>query len=160
MVRRLDAVDIACEEWADQMREMFGLRDPRRARDYVGAIRCTLAARRDLHHGARSSKPDQRWPEFPFSGRSAVVNVVYKRLPESLQEILVAHYVATSPRSKGLRADLMGISPREYWLRVARAKAAVDGGLAIVESVCTLSASTDGKTPIRVSATGRSSSPP
>lgn len=114
------------------MRELLGLRDPRPG-GYVGGIHCTLAARRDLHHGGRSGRVEQRWPEFPFHGRAATVNVVYRRMPEALQEILVAHYCVQSPRSKSLRADLMGISTREYWMRVARAKAAVDGGLAISE---------------------------
>ena len=114
--------------------------EPRLASGTLGSLRCTLAARRDLHHGARGTKLDQRWPDFPYRCRAALVNTVYKRQPEALQEILVAHYVVTSPRSKCTRADLMGISTREYWIRVSRAKAAVGGGLAVYETVCTVSA--------------------
>lgn len=140
MVRSHDGADVACEEWAEIMRELIGMTEPRFARDYIGALRCTLAARRDLHHGGRSGKVVQHFPEFPFAGRgrAATVNEVYKRLPEPLQEILVAHYVARTPRSKSLRADLMGLSTRAYWERVSRAKAAVYGALAVVESVRTL----------------------
>jgi hypothetical protein len=137
---RHDAIDLACEQWAVVMRELLGLTQPRLARDYVGALRCTLAARRDLHHGSTSGKVEQNWPEFPFLGNPATVNAVYKRLAEPLQEIMVAHYVAMTPRSRSARADLMGLSVRVYWDRVARAKCSVDGAFAIVETVRTLSA--------------------
>src|SRR5574343_1237260 len=136
---RADAVDVACEGWAVVMRELLGLTQPKLARDYLGAVRCTLAARRDLHHGQTSGRIEQHFPEFPFGGTAAAVNEVYKRLAELLQESLVAHYVATSPRSKPLRADLMGLSVRVYWERVGRAKASVEGGLAIISSVRTRS---------------------
>jgi hypothetical protein len=136
MVRRTDSIDSACEEWALAVRRM---EHPQLAKEHVGALRCTLAARRDLHHGSRSGKIDQQWPEFPFQGVAATVNVVYRRLPACLQEIMVAHYVALTPRSKSLRADLMGLSVRLYWERVGRAKAAVSGAFAIVESVRTVS---------------------
>lgn len=150
---RRAAVDVACEEWAAVMRELLGLIEPRLAKDYLGAVRCTLAARRDLHHAGRSGKVDQHWPEFPFRGRASTVNEVYRRLAEPMQEILVAHYVALRPRSKALRAELMGISPRDYWLRIGRARAAIEGGLAVVDSVCTLSASKRGISGTRTGAT-------
>lgn len=143
-MRRLDHVDVACDEWALVMREMLGLTQPRLAKDYVGALRCTLAARRDLHHGSSSGRVEQHFPEYPFRGRAAVVNTVYKRLTDPLQEILVAHYVALTPRSRSVRADLMGLSVRVYWERLGRAKASIGGGLAIIETVRTVSASTDG----------------
>lgn len=135
-MKRRDAVDVACEEWAAVMRELLGVRQPALAREYLGSLRCTLGARRDLHHGARSGRLEQQWPEFPFARRpmAQTVNAVYKRMPEPLQEILVAHYVALSPRSKPMRAELMGLSPRVYWERLGRAKASIEGGLAIVET--------------------------
>lgn len=138
---RRDAADAACEEWAIPMRELLGLTLPLLASGYIGSLRCTLAARRDLHHGSRSTKVVQHWPEFPFRGRAALVHAVYQRSPEPLQEILVAHYCVTTPRSKGLRADLMGLSTRQYWERVGRAKASVHGALALYETVRTVSAS-------------------
>ena len=137
MGKHRDNIDVACEEWAVPMRDQLGVTQPKLAKDYLGSLRCTLAARRDLHHGGTSGRVEQHWPEFPFQGRAAVVNTVYKRLPEPLQEILVAHYVAITPRSKTVRADLMGVSAREYWLRVGRAKSAMQGAFAIIESVCT-----------------------
>jgi hypothetical protein len=138
MTRRDDLIDSACQEWASAVRHM---EHPTLAKEYVGALRCTLAARRDLHHGSRSGKIDQQWPEYPFQGTAGLVNVVYRKLPPCLQEIMVAHYVALTPRSKSLRADLMGLSVRLYWERVGRAKSAVSGALAVVESVRTVSAS-------------------
>jgi hypothetical protein len=138
MARKRNAVDLACEEWAVPMRELLGAAQPKLAKDYLGPVRCTLAARRDLHHGARSGRVEQHFPEYPFRGTAALVNTVYRRMPEPIQEIMVAHYVALTPRSKTLRADLMGISVRDYWNRLGRAKSAVDGALAIVETVCTI----------------------
>lgn len=132
-----DRIDRICDEWGAIRRELLGFALPALARDQLGAVRCTLAARRDLHHGARSGKVEQAFPEYPFRGDAAIVNTVYKRLPEPLQEIMDAHYTATTPRSKSLRADLMGLSVRVYWERVNRVRAAVEGGLAIVESVRT-----------------------
>lgn len=138
-----DRTDRIIDSWAQVRRELLGYTEPRR---YLGGVRCTLAARRDLHHGARSGKVEQNWPEFPYQGDAALVNEVFKRMPEALQEIMDAHYVATTPRSKSLRADLMGLSVRVYWERVNRVRAAVDGALAVVESVRTLSPSSSGIT--------------
>jgi hypothetical protein len=135
-----DRIDKICDEWARVRRELLGYALPALAKDQLGSIRCTLAARRDLHHGSRSGKIEQHWPEFPYRGDAAIVNTVFKRMPESLQEIMDAHWVATTPKSKSMRADLMGLSVRVYWQRVDRVRCAVDGALAIVESVRTLSA--------------------
>jgi len=140
---RRDSADVAAEAWAIPMRELLGLTQPRQAKDYVGGLRCTLAARRDLHHGSRG-KVEVHYPDYPFHGDAALVNTVYKRLPETLQEIMVAHYCVTSPKSKLLRAELMGIGPRAYWSELARAKAAIFGALAVVESVRTVSAPSSG----------------
>jgi hypothetical protein len=138
MARRgRDRIDKICDEWGAIRRELLGYATPKLAKDQLGAVRCTLAARRDLHHGGKSGRVEQHFPEYPFRGDAAVVNAVYKRLAEPLQEIMDAHYTATTPRSKTVRADLMGLSVRVYWERVNRVRAAVDGALAIVESVRT-----------------------
>jgi hypothetical protein len=139
-----DRTDRLIDEWAGVRRELLGYSNPKLSKDYLGSMRCTLAARRDLHHGGRSGKVEQQWPEFPFRGNAAIVNEVFKRLSEPLQEIMDAHWVATTPRSKTLRADLMGLSVRVYWERVNRVRAAVEGGMAVVESVRTLSPSSGG----------------
>lgn len=139
-----DRIDRICDEWGRVRRELLGYALPALAKDQLGAIRCTLAARRDLHHGGRSGRIEQHFPEYPFRGDSALVNEVFKRMPEVLQEIADAHYTATTPRSKSMRADLMGLSVRVYWERVNRFRAAVDGAMAVVESVRTLSGNRDG----------------
>lgn len=141
---RRDSADVAAEEWAIVMRDMLGVTNPRLAKEYLGALRCTLAARRDLHHASSSGRVEQHFPEYPFRGQAATVNAVYKRLREPLQEILVANYVAISPCSRSVRADLMGLSLRVYWERLGRAKAAIDGALAIVDTVRTVSPSSSG----------------
>ena len=135
-MKRPDRTDVACEEWARAVRNWL---EPKLGKDQVGALRCTLAARRDLHHGGRTERAEQHWPEFPYVGQAAMVNTVYKGLDEPLQEVLVAHYVVMTPRSKTIRADLMGLSIRMYWERVGRAKEAINGALLIIESVRTVS---------------------
>jgi hypothetical protein len=148
-----DRIDRICDEWGRVRRELLGYAVPALAKDQLGAIRCTLAARRDLHHGARGGKVEQHFPEYPFRGDSAIVNEVYRRLPEVLREIADAHYTATTPRNKALRADLMGLSRQVYWDRVARFRSAVEGAFAIVESVRTHSPSGGGSFGIRIDAT-------
>lgn len=157
MARRPDQVDVACDGWAVVMRELLGLREPNSARGFLGPLRCTLAARRDLHHGGRTERPDQHWPEFPFAGcrpEVRTVHQVYKRLETPLAEILVAHYVVLSPRDKRLRADLMGISPKHYWERLGRAKSAIQGALFVADDVYTQTPRNQGISRIREVASG------
>jgi hypothetical protein len=143
MVRRRDAIDQLCYSWARVRRQLLGLSTPLQAREYIGAIRSTLGQRRDLHAGARSpGRVEQHFPEV-YVGDIATVNAAYWRMPPVLKETMDWHYVLQEPRSKTVRADLLGISVREYWLRVQRAKTFVEGAFSIVdtvraESVCTL----------------------
>lgn len=147
MAQRPDQIDIACDGWAVVMRELLGVSEPNHARGFLGPLRCTLAARRDLHHGARTEKPNQHWPEFPFAGcrpEILTVHAVYKQMPAPLAEILVAHYVILSPRDKRIRAELMGISPKHYWERLGRAKSAVQGALIVSGNLYTQGGSIKG----------------
>ena len=119
-------------------RELEGLREPQLATGYLGAVRCTLGERRDLHAGARSAgRVEQHWPEVYPPGIPTLVNAVFKKMPEPLQDVMRWHYVLEQPRSRSLRARLVGLSPRVYWERVGRAKGFVGGALAVVESVRT-----------------------
>lgn len=139
MGRGRDQIDHLCEEWAHTRREVVGIREPLRACDYLGAVYSTLGPRRDLHAGSRSiSHVVQHFPEV-YRGNAALVNTAFHRMPPSLKEIMDWHFTLTHPRSKTLRADLMGVSLRVYWERVNRAKCFVEGALAVVESVRTLS---------------------
>jgi len=131
VARRRDQIDLLLEAWATRRRELVGIRHPLTAREYLGAVKCTLGARRDLHHGSRSGKVEQAWPEFPYTGDLYLVNLAVKRMPPTLAEIVDWHWTLAVPRDKRLRADLMGISPDQYWKRVARAKEFVAGALAV-----------------------------
>lgn len=134
--RSQDSVDLACFQWARVRRELEGLKEPQHAHDYLGAVRCTLGQRRDLHAGARSDgRLDQHFPEVYPPGLPTQVNKAFKKMPEPLQDVMCWHYVLEAPRSRSLRARLVGISPRAYWERVGRAKDFVGGYLAAVESV-------------------------
>jgi hypothetical protein len=126
-----DSTDRLIEDWARIRREIVGISHPLRTGDYLGAPRCTLAARRDLHAGATSpGRIDQQWPEFPYQGDSFLVNQCFKGMPPVLKEIMDWHYTLPVPRNKRLRADMMGIGPNDYWDRVKQAKERVDRFLA------------------------------
>ena len=148
-----DSTDRIIDEWARIRREVVGIKHPLRSCDYLGSPRCTLGARGDLHAGARShGRVDQNWPEFPYVGQPALINWLFWRATPTFKEMMDWHWVLLVPRSKTARADLMGLSTRVYWDRVARVKAYVEGGLVTVESVRTVSASNGGINPIRVTA--------
>lgn len=135
MGKRRDEIDLLLEAWAKRRRELLGIRHPLTAADYLGAPRCTLSARRDLHHGSRSNKLEQHWPEFPYTGTLFLVNLAVKRMKPTMVEIVDWHWTLEVPRDRRIRADLMGISPTHYWSRVGRAKEFVAGVLAGIESV-------------------------
>ena len=125
-----DATDRLCEAWAITRRELLGFHGPLTAAGYIGAMRCTLGARRDLHAGARSpGRITQHFPEV-FVGDALAVNLAVKRMPEKLREIMDIHYCIQQPRAKAARAELMGLSARLYWDRVRRAKLYVEAYLA------------------------------
>jgi hypothetical protein len=135
MVRRLDQIDQSVSRWAATKRQLLGLTEQR---GFLGPMRCTLAARRDLHAGAKAfGQVGQTWPEFPFRPGTDewVINSAYRRMSEPLAEIVIAHWVVLEPRDKGIRAELMGLSRRVYWERVGRAKEFMAGALAGAASV-------------------------
>lgn len=125
MARKRDAVDQACEAWADVRRRIdsgsFG-----DSGDWLGAVRCTLAEKRDLHAGSRGPVV-QHYPEVHHE-EGLVVSRAVQHMRQSLREILYAHYVVRLPVK--IKIERMGIGPRLYWDRLGRAKAFVDGWLA------------------------------
>ena len=131
-MRRNDRIGLACQQWARVMRELTGITQPR---DLLGAPRCTLAARRDLHHGSKSEKLDQNWPAFPFERASVdawLVHRAYKAMRPELKEILLMDWVPLGcPRD--LRAGLLGLSRKAYYERVGQARAAVETVFALGE---------------------------
>lgn len=127
MARKDDAIDIACRLWAEQRRELVGLSEPKLAVEFIGAVRCSIAEKRDLHAGAKSSgRVVQHYPEV-YRRDALEVNRAYKQLPPALKEIMDVHYVARAPIK--LKVHRLGISWSQYWDRVRRAKSFVAGWL-------------------------------
>jgi len=136
--KRRELVDILLEAWARERRELLGLRHPLSAREYIGPLRCTLSARRDLHAGARSEgRRVEHWPEFPYTGDLALVNLVVKATPEPLRSIYDWHWTLERPKDKRQRAELVGLSSTVYWHRVGFCRERVLGALAVLDSVRT-----------------------
>ena len=135
-----DSTDRIIEEWARVRRELVGIKHPLKSSEYLGPMKCTLGQRRDLHAGARSNGIEQQWPEFPYQGLSRDVNKLFWAATPVFKEMMDWHWVLLVPRNKSVRADLMGLSRRVYWDRVARTKAYIEGGLVMCgqESVRTL----------------------
>ena len=130
MARKRDHIDAACEQWAFVRREIDG-GGFTYASDWLGATRCTLAERRDLHAGSSSvGRVSQHFPEV-HEGPALSVARAFQHMRMSLREVLYAHYVVRAPAK--VKIERLGISPRHYWDRLGRAKAYVDGWLARAE---------------------------
>lgn len=123
--RKGDSTDLACREWARDKRRMLGLDETLTAREYLGAIRCTLGQRRDLHAGSRSDgKVVQQFPEVWSSAEAQRVSMAFSRLRVELRDVLLVHYVARAPI--GLKVEALNVSSRTYWSRLAQARNAVE----------------------------------
>ena len=124
MARTLDSIDLMCIKWARTRREVMGLEDPPLASQYLGAIRSTLAAVKEMHDGTDQGPLKQHFPEV-YVGRSFWVNRAFHNLPPLLRLTFDVHYAA-----KGLpppdKAEALGIARSTYWARVSQAKAYVD----------------------------------
>lgn len=130
--KRPDAIDLVCREWARQRRILKGLAEGLTARELVGAMRCTLGERRDLHHGSRSGKVEQHWPEV-YTGDALRVNLAFKRMRPELKDIMDVHYVARDSIDE--KAAVINKSIPVYYARVAAAKAYVESALAARELI-------------------------
>ena len=125
MARKRDYIDQACESWASIQREIAGVQEPR---TFLGAPRCTLEARRDLHAGSRSEgRVSQNWPEV-YSHAGLCVAQAYNQMEWVLREALWLHYVVRAPVKAKLHT--LNVAKRVYWERVGRARSFVDGWLA------------------------------
>ena len=130
--KRPDAIDLVCREWARQRRKLLGLEDALTAREILGAIRCTLGERRDLHHGSRSGKVEQHWPEV-YTGDALRVNLAWWRMRPELKDTLDLHYVARDSVEE--KAAVIHKSVPAYYQRVAAAKGFVESWLAREELI-------------------------
>jgi len=136
-----DAADLACECWAFQFCCLFK-RDPERAKEYLGALRCTIGQRRDLHAGSKSDGwLDQHFPEV-FLGYGLVVAVALKYAELYEREVIYRHYLEARynlntgerfqrwmPR-KVLSARL-GIKPSTYATHLSIAKGWIHAALCL-----------------------------
>jgi len=125
--RRRDAIDLACQHWAEERRRLLGLSEPTRATQYLGAVRCTLAKRRDLHAGSSSNRLDQHWPEV-YEGEAAQINEAFWRLNPELKLVMDVHYCTRVPIA--LKAECLCMSESAYWKRVGWVRAFIEGWLA------------------------------
>ena len=126
--RRVDAIDLACRAWAEDRRKALGLDQCRTASEFIGALKSTLGARRDLHAGSKSDgRVEQHWPEVFTTPESLAVAQAVHRMRLELRDVLEVHYIARAPIE--FKAEALCISPRAYWNRVAIAKAFVEGWL-------------------------------
>jgi hypothetical protein len=128
MAKGRDALDLLCYQWADTRRQLLGLTSPRQAREYLGAIRCSLGNVQRQHDGAASfTAREQQFPEV-YTGDALLVNLAVKRMPANLRPWMDLHY--TLGRGASNRADLIGVSRNFYWNQVKAAKRFVEGYLA------------------------------
>jgi len=126
--RRLDAIDVACQQWAKARRTMLGLDEPCLAREMVGALRCTLGRRRDLHAGSHSEgRVEQHWPELYTTPEALEVARAYRAMSVLLKAVMDVHYVARGPAEA--KAEALAMSRARYFSAVNIAKAFVEGWL-------------------------------
>ena len=122
-----DRIDLLCREWGVTRRQLLGVDDPVRGKEYIGALRCTLAQRRDLHAGSRSNKVEQHWPEV-YTGDAAYVNQAFHRMRPAMKVVMDIHFC--SPVPPAIKADFLCVSMPKYWRGVADARNVVEGSLA------------------------------
>lgn len=121
------AIDVICREWAKVRRQLLGVDEPVKASEYVGAVKCTLGQRRDLHAGARTNAVDQNWPEV-YVGEPRLVNEAYHAMRPELKVVMEVHYLAHAPSD--VKAEALYMSPDTYWRNVRDAQSFVEGWLA------------------------------
>lgn len=125
-----DAIDQKIKEWAKTRRQLVGVDDPKKSKEYVGALRCTLAQRRDLHAGSKSNTVDIHWPEV-YEGESVLVNQAFHRMRPWLKVVMDVHFVANA--APKVKAEFLCISLQSYWREVNDVRTYVEGYLAAQE---------------------------
>jgi hypothetical protein len=94
-------------------------------------VRCTLAERRDLHAGSKSSKLDIQWPEV-YEGNARLVNAAFKALDPYGRIVMDLQYAAHVDPT--IKADMLNVSVRTYWRQVSDVRQFVDGFLAAIDA--------------------------
>lgn len=123
-----DSIDLACRAWAADVRKRRGLDPCDTAAEYLGATRCTLAQREDLHAGGRSvGRVEQRFPEVYTTPESLAVAKAYHSAREELRIVLELQYVERIPADE--RAARIAKSLPVFYQRLAAAKTWVESWL-------------------------------
>ena len=120
-------IDSLCREWGKTRRQILGVDDPKLAKEYIGALRSTLAERRDLHSGSKSSKIDLHWPEV-YTGDARFVNEAFHCMRPWLRVVMDLHFCSSAPPMT--KADFLCISVQSYWREVNDVRTFVEGYLA------------------------------
>lgn len=134
--RGRDQVDNYCDCWAYQWSQLFS-ENPKQAREYIGALKCTLGRVRELYDGASSTTVSLRPMPEVFLGHGLVVAVALRYMDQTHREIIGVHYLVRfynldtgerlNDRIKvATLASLMGIHPSEYDARRRAAKAIIE----------------------------------
>lgn len=126
-----DQIDTKIKEWAKTRREIVGVDDPQKSKDFLGALRCTLAQRRDLHSGSKSNTLNIHWPEV-YEGEAAIINQAFHKMRPWLKVVMDTHFVAKAPPA--MKADFLCISLQSYWREVNDVRTFVEGYLASHDS--------------------------
>jgi hypothetical protein len=121
------AIDVLCREWGRTRRQILGVDDPKLAKEYIGALRSTLAERRDLHSGSKSNVVDQHWPEV-YTGEARWVNEAFHSMRPWLRVVMDLHFCSSAAPT--IKADFLAISVQSYWREVNDVRTFVEGYLA------------------------------
>ena len=121
------AMDLKIKEWARVRRQVVGVDDPQKSKDFIGALRSTLGQRRDLHAGSKSNTLDIHWPEV-YEGESGLVNQAFHKMRPWLRVIMDTHFVANA--APQIKSDFLCISLQSYWREVNDVRTFVEGYLA------------------------------
>jgi hypothetical protein len=130
--RREDGIDVICKIWGREKRRNLGIEDPkheeREAREFLGAIRSTLGARRDLHNARATStgRMDQHFPEV-FSEDAQPINRAYNKMNIKRRAIMDLQFVARASALE--KAEAVSCSVPTYYALVREAKAFVEAWL-------------------------------
>lgn len=135
-----DEIDLWCQDWARQRRQMLGL-DPLEPRDRIGKLNSTLGAIKSDQEGASQGSPAQTFPEV-YRGMSLLVHRAVREMNPSWAAVLSEHYVNHRDR-KGdhvpvkIRARNVGLEPSAYWKTLALAKGYVHSFVTITTKYAT-----------------------
>lgn len=107
-----DEIDMLCEDWARQRRQMLGI-DDLQPRDRLGKLRCTLGAVREERDGASQGTVNQSFPEV-YTDMALMVHRAILEMNRQWRPVMNIHYVLREiPVSR--KSKEVGLSVSMYW---------------------------------------------